>query len=201
MNEKIKVVAVFILKNIGMLFILSVAIFQGVKLIEVPTRDNPQLIEKIAMDVAVEFLENKDFFSAYEQCASLSADDALFKENSKLQIESELVDVILYSPTYSVTAISKSSIFSKKEYVTCKARVFSKVQIRQGMIEKLLSTGLVLSEEITVKGVKGVIFEKNYLKDTGNLILLLLLGSAFLIFWLGIYMRMFFNFKRELHYL
>lgn len=199
MKEKFKIVSIFILKNIVMLSILAGVILLGVKFYKKPLRiDNPQSIEKTAMNVAVEFLENKELFLEYEQCEPSENNDVSFKEKIKPLIESAWEGISLYSTTYSVKVASRVNVFGKTEYVSCKAKVYSKALVQGGKIFDLYATGLVFSEPITNKAASGGVMEKISPPDFGNGWIITLLGILFLFVWGPPYGFIIGTFQREM---
>lgn len=136
------------------------------------------------MDVAVEFLENKELFLKYELCEPVD-NDAPFKEKIiKLPLfESRKEGLSLYSTTYSVKVASYANMFKKTEYVSCKAKVFSDAAMRQGKIYGLVATGLVFSEPINNKAAKQGFMAKTHPTDYGNGWKILLLAILFIFVW------------------
>jgi len=200
MDEKIKIISIFILKNIVILFILAVAIFLGVKFYKKPLQiDNPQLIEKTAMNVAIEFLKNKELFLEYELCEP-SDNDALFKEkiNQRIPLIGNVWEGTLYPTTYSVKVASYVNVFGKTEYVSCKAKVYSKAVMQEGKIVDLYATGLVFSEPITNEAANGGVMEKISPTDLGNGWIIIVLEFLFIAVLVFPYAFIIGTFQREI---
>jgi len=190
-SGKYKKILETLLKHIVMWIIFLVALFIGNKYYKKPDRsliDNPLLVEQIAMNDALFFLEDKEFFLEYEICEPMD-DEAVFKENLKPLLLFGGKDVTLYPTTYSVKVISLGGTFgsmfrSRPDYISCKARVYSKIMDDNTFVG-LTSTGLVFSEPVnnknTVNGLMQKIYPMEDSMDTRWIVILV--GIVFLLFW------------------
>jgi hypothetical protein len=148
--------------TIGILVIM----FVGVKYYKEPDRtlvNDAERVKQVAMSDAKDFLEDRELFSEYEFCEP--ADDALFEKNTKgLRFFGE-DGFTLYPETYLVKVASKGSLGAvigvKGKYVSCKARVFSKI-INDKSSAGIVCTGLIFSEPIINNASQGGVMQKSY---------------------------------------
>jgi hypothetical protein len=116
-------------------------------------------VKQIAMSDAIDFLENRELFPEYEPTEP--ADDAAFEKNTQDLRFYNKEGFTLYPETYAVKIVSESLLpGDKPEYISCKARVFSK--ITNESMQWGICTGLILSEPVTNKASAAGVMSKMY---------------------------------------
>jgi len=199
MGKKLKKFLFSVLKNIVMLSILGgFLLFLFYIVSDHRSLDNnPQLLEKIAVDEAKVLLDNKKLFSEYEQCKPVN-DDSLFEKKLKTysSVHGNGLKFKLHSTAYMVKVSNSKQLNSNSVirigvpsgFVSCEARVLSGKSLYGYGKWK---SGLVFLEDISNEyTLDGVMLNVSPMYS-GYLILIIAGIILFIIIWGSLYFHLF----------